>query len=213
MARRAAQNAIDWDAICRAYRLGRKSNKQLAQEFQVSASSIGRHAEKHGWVVDKFEEVDAVANSLLIQNASGNANPNATPTQLEIKAAGQTNADVVLGHRRGLRRLRALRDSLLTELEIVTNNRELFAQVADLVDQSGPDPNGVWKRDKLNELYRKVTTVSQRIDDTKKLSEIDERLRRGEREAFGIDKGEDQSTPLDDLLKKIAAEKDAGRLR
>lgn len=210
MGRRAADNAIDWCAIERQFRLGQKSNKQLAAEFQLSPSSIGRRAGKHGWVVDKSEEVAATTNSLLIQNASGNSNPNATPTDKEIKAAAQTNADVVLGHRSGLRRLRGLRHKLLDEVELVTDNKELFEQLAELLDTSGPDANGTWRRDKLNELYRKVISMTERIDNTKKLSEIDEKLRKGEREAFGIDRIEGETSPVDELLKKIHSERMAG---
>lgn len=50
MARRTADNAIDWDAIERQYRLGAKSNKQLGTEFGASGSSIGRRATQRGWI-------------------------------------------------------------------------------------------------------------------------------------------------------------------
>lgn len=207
MARRAAENAIDWDAIERQYRLGTKSNKQLAEAFNASASSIGRRATKFGWVIDKRKDVEATTNSLLIQNASGNANPNATPTALEVKAAAQTNADVVLDHRKGLRRLRVLRDKLIEELEQLTDRPDLFEAIAEFMDESGPNASGTWTKDKINELYRKVISLSGRIDDTKKLTEIDEKLRKGEREAFGITNGEEQSSPLDEILKKLHAER------
>lgn len=209
MGRRSAENAIDWDGIERQYRLGKKSNKQLAEEFYVSASSIGRRADKCGWVANKAQEVDAATNSLLIQNASGNANPNATPTPAEIKVAAQTNADVVLGHRLGLRRLRALREKLLNELELITDNQELFGQLGRLLDESGPDAGGTSRRDKLSELYRKVISLTERISNTKQIAEIDEKIRRGEREAFGVDSAEAQLSPLDELLKKLHHERSA----
>lgn len=202
MARRSAENAIDWDAIERQYRLGQKTAQQLGSEFGVAVSSITRRSKKLGWVVDKSHEVAATANSLLIQNASGNANPNATPTQLEIKAAGVAVADVVLGHRKGLGRLAALRDRLIHEMEIITDNPDVFDQLGDLLRSE--DRNG---QDKRNDLYRRVISLPDRIDGTKKLAEIDERVRKGEREAFNVDKGEEQSTPVDDLLHKIAKER------
>lgn len=210
MPRRAAANAIDWDAIERQYRLGQKSNSQLAEEFGASISSIGRRAKTHGWVQDKREIVAASRESLLIQNASGNANPNATPTAAEVKVAAQVAADVVLDHRVGLRRLRVLRDKLLQEVEIVTNNKELFDQLAELLDESGPNANGTWVKDKLNELYRKVISLSGRISDVKTLAEIDEKIRKGEREAFGIVTGEEGGkTGVEDLLRRLG-EKERG---
>lgn len=203
MARRSAANAIDWDAIERQYRLGQKTAQQLAGEFKVAVSSITRRAKSHGWVMDKSKDVEATTNSLLIQNASGNANPNATPSAAEIKVAAQTNANVVLEHRSGLKRLRELRDKLLKEVEIVTDNRELFEQLGELLDESGPDANGTWRRDRLNELYRKVISLTERVDNAKKIAEIDEKIRKGEREAFGIDKGEEKTSEVDELLKRI----------
>lgn len=206
MARRGKDNAIDWDAIERQYRLGTKSNTQLAEEFGVEPSSIGRRAKKLGWVANKSEEVKTTTEALLIQAASGNANPNATPSALEIKVAAQASADVVLGHRKGLTRLAALRDKLLTEVEQITDNRELFEQLGEILDQSGEDANGRYKSDKQNEIYRKVISMSERIDNTKKLVEIDEKVRKGEREAFGLDKESGGDGRFEDMLKRIQLE-------
>lgn len=204
MARRSAENAIDWDAIERAFRPGKKTIKQLAFEFGVQASSISRRIKQYGWVADKSENVDAVTNSLLIQNASGNANPNATPSELEIKAAGQANADVVLRHRKDLARLAKLRDNLIGEIEVITDNLELFRQLGELMDKSSEDEDGKRRQDKMNAIYMRVIDMSERIDNAKKLAEIDERVRKGEREAFGIDKGEnDKGNAVDALLKRI----------
>lgn len=206
MARRSAENAIDWDAIERQFRLGTKSNNQLAKEFGVETSSIGRRAKKFGWVANKKEEVQATTEALLIQAALGNANPNATPTQLEIKAAAQVGADVVLKHRAGLARLGALRDKLLGEVEAITDNVALFERLGELMDESGEDANGTFRRDKQNEIYRKVISMSGRIDDVKTLAEIDEKVRKGEREAFGLDRETGGDARFEEMLKKIALE-------
>ena len=204
MARRTKENAVDWDAIERQFRLGIKSNSQLGAEFSVDGSSIGRRAKRFGWVADKKEEVNATAAALLIQNASGNANPSATPTPAEIKVAAQVTADVVLNHRAGLRRLGRLRDKLMSEVEAVTDNRELFEQLGEVMDESGEDDKGRFKADKQNEIYRKVISMSGRIDDIKKLTEIDEKVRKGEREAFGLDT-ESRGGDIDALLAKIVS--------
>lgn len=203
MARRAADNQIDWIAIERQYRLGTKSNVQLGLEFNADHSSIGRRAKAKGWVADKSQEVDAVTNSLLIQNASGNANPNASPTDLEIKVAATVAADVVLGHRKGLARLGNLRLKLLVQLEATTDNPELFAALGELLDSSGPDETGTFRKDKINEIYKKVISFSGRVDDAKKLVEIDEKVRKGEREAFGIDQNKGGEVGFESMLERI----------
>jgi hypothetical protein len=207
MARRGKDNLIDWDAIERQFRLGTKSNSQLAVEFGVEVSSIGRRAKKFGWVANKTEEVTATRESLLIQAALGNANPNATPSALEVKAAAQQGADVVMKHRAGLTRLGALRDKLLGEVEAITDNVELFQQLGEMLDESGEDANGRWKADKQNEVYRKVISMSGRISDVKTLTEIDEKVRKGEREAFGLDKDTGGDSRFEELLGKIKLER------
>lgn len=205
MARRSKDNAIDWDAIERQYRLGAKSNSQLAAEFGVEVSSIGRRAKKFGWVANKTEEVQATRESLLIQAALGNANPNATPSALEVKAAAQQGADVVMSHRKGLARLSVLRDKLLDEVEAITDNLDLFQNLGELLDESGEDASGRFKSDKRNEVYRRVISMSERIDNAKKLVEIDEKVRKGEREAFGIDAEGAKGNDIDALLAKIVS--------
>lgn len=203
MARRSKENAIDWDAIERKYRLGGVSNSVLAAEYGVEVSSIGRRAKKFGWVANKKEEVDTTRESLLIQSALGNANPNATPNATEIKAAALQGADVVKRHRAGLVRLSNLRDKLLAEIEAVTDNVELFIELGKLMDTSSEDEEGKSRRDRKNEIYTKVISMSGRIDDVKKLAEIDEKVRKGEREAYGIDTEGSKGNDIDALLSKI----------
>lgn len=196
---------IDWDAIERAYRLGTQTNKQLAVHYGVEPSTIGRRATKYGWVQDRNKDVVVATESLLIQAASGNANVNATPTQTEVKVAAQVAADVVLGHRKGLRRLSALRDKLLSEIEVVTDNPEEFERLGELLDMTDTDSKGNLRIDKLNQLYRKIISMPERVDAFKKLSEVDERVRKGEREAFNIGAEGDKKTSVEDhidLVKK-----------
>lgn len=204
MARRSKENAIDWGAIERQFRLGQKSNKQLGEEFGVDHSTIGKKAKALGWVVDKSEEVEAVTNSLLIQDASGTSNPNSTPSALEIKAAARANADVVLGHRRGLARLAAQRDRLLQEQELMTVHTDVLQEFVELTDESGPDEKGRWITDKKAQLQQAILSHPDRVESLKKLAEIDERIRKGEREAFGIDKtGDKPASPYEVMLTEL----------
>lgn len=208
MARRSKENAIDWDAIERQYRLGKKSNKQLGEEFGVDHSSIGRRAKKCGWVADKSQEVDAITNSLLIQNASGNANPNATPTQLEVKAAAQTNADVVLEHRKDIGRSRALFRGMLEELEVASSEqgKQLIVELVEVMSPQAEDEDGIAaaaRAGRMQRLLERVTGTPQRIDSAKKLVEMLEKLVRLEREAFGIDNSKGGEGGVEDVLKRV----------
>lgn len=196
----ARRSDIDWDAIEREYRLGQKSNKQLATEHGVQPSSIGRRAERYGWIQDKADEVRSRAANILVQaaaadvpgnatpNANPNATPNATPTEQQIKVAARVAADVVLGHRRGLTKLSRLRDAMLDEIEAQTEAIDTLARLVEMTRE--PAQNGI---DKRNDLLQRVISLPSRVESLKKLTEVDEKIRKGEREAFGITADEDAS--------------------
>jgi len=201
MARRSKDNAIDWDALEKQYRIGQKSNKQLGEEYNVDPATIGRRAKKFGWVVDKSEEVAAATNSLLIQAASGTSNPNATPSALDIKAAAQTNFTVIMGHRAGLARLAKVKDKMLDHIESAVEGMTSVDEIVAFVRNASDDDESVGK---ALEMLRKAVGRGALVDDLKKLSEIDEKVRKGEREAFGIDKeGDKPAFEYEAVLRRI----------
>lgn len=203
MARRSKENAIDWDAIHRQFRLGTKSNQQLSKEFGVAASTIGRRAEKDGWVADKKPEVDALTNSLLIQSAAGNANPNATPSAFQIKAAGQANADLVLQHRADLKELRELETRMT---EILRDAIAVMPMMDRFCEQLTRAADGDAKAfGMLYQMLTKLLTRSVLIDDLKRLGETGDRRRNAERVAFGLDNEENKVSEIDALLMRAGA--------
>lgn len=210
MGRRKQEDSVDWDAIERAYRLGNQSNGQIAEIFKVDRAHIGRQAKKFGWVQDKRKEVQAVTESVLIQvaaakalDADGNAranaslaNPNATPTPLEIKTAGFAAAAVVIGQQNRVARLIALEERLTAELEVMTEHASVLQAYVKSIDTSGETDSGRWVTDKKAEMMQAILDAPARIDSMKKLVEIDEKLRKGEREAFGIKPEEGERPPV-----------------
>lgn len=203
MARRSKDNAIDWDAIEKKYRLGVQSNKQLAEEFGIQPSSLGRRAEKYGWVQDKAKDVEAVRNSLLIQSASGKSNPNATPNAIEVQVAAKATADVVLSHRVGLQRQAAIESKLLNQLEDAVDKMGSLDELAELLRGGiGDDQSQVTKA------MRMLGMIADRgnlVDDFKKLVEASDKRRKGEREAFGIDAEGDKPTfEYEAMLKRVS---------
>jgi hypothetical protein len=209
MARRSKDNAIDWDGIERQYRLGAKSNTQLATEFKVSESQIGRRAKQYGWVQDKASEVKATANALLIQNASGNANPNATPSALEVKVAAQVAADKVLEHRVHLQRLKGVFLSLLAELEVAATPEgiSLIETLHEIVSAPGgeaeDDPHGAARAQRAREALMKALSLGNRATAAKTLTEVLEKIIKLERQAFGLDDGEKSSTEIEAMLDRV----------
>lgn len=204
MANRSKENAVDWDALERQYRLGKKSNKQLGAEFDVDPSSIGKRAKRLGWVADKSKDVDVATNALLIQSASGNSNPNSTPTAFEVKVAAQTNADIILAHRSSLRSMAAVEEKLLRAVEAAVNKMddidEFFAMAKEAFKD---DPIGG------GDVFRGINKLLGRsalIDDYKRLVEAAERRRNGERQAFNIVDGvSDDKGGVEAMLKRLGS--------
>lgn len=61
-----------------------------------------------------------------------------------------------------------------------------------------PDDNGI---DRANDALRKAMSRSALVDDLKKLADVDEKVRKGEREAFGLDDDPTKKPPGDDQKK------------
>jgi hypothetical protein len=181
---------IDWVVIELNYRLGMKSNRQLAAEHGIQASTIGRRAEKHSWLQDKAPEVRARSANMLLrapaEGASGfatqQATRNATPTDADVEVAATVIMRVILGHRSTLRRISSIRDKILDELDAQTCQLGLLKQIVEAARD--PNENGV---DKRNDLLQRVIDLPSRVDSLKKVTELDEKVRRGEREAFNIE--------------------------
>lgn len=181
MPRRSQENAIPWDDVERQYRLGRKSNKLLAAEFRVSESTIGRRAKRFGWKPDMSDAVTSRRSKILTHTEAKNAE-NATPKTWEIEVAARTEADLIRRHRSSLQRLTSIHEELSAELE----------QSSQTIVPS-------------HEMKHPSLSLTERADVLKKLVDVDERLRRGECEAYGISAVRAPSSPMDALLLKVLA--------
>ena len=166
----------------------------MSEEHGVSRAAMDKHFAKAGIERDLTKRIQDKADALVAQAA---VTQGVTPATTRIeKDVVDANADlqvhVRMGHRKDIGRARNLFSRLLDELELTTDNRALFEQLGEMLDGSAPG-----KPDKLNEIYRKVISMTGRVDSAKKLTEMLEKVVRLEREAFGIDKDQDTENPVD----------------
>lgn len=206
---RRGTKIIAWEEVEPHYRSGIRSLADIGKEFGVSDAGIVKKARREGWTRDLAKKIAAKADAKV----------SAAAVSVEVSAQRAANQDQVveanaelqyrirMEHRRDIRRSRTLFQNLLMELESLTGTPALFERLGELLDEGGPDAGGTWRRDKLNELYKKVIGLTGRIENSKKLVEVLEKLVRMEREAFGIDRVEGESSPLDEMLKKLARER------
>lgn len=193
---------IDWTAIEMQYRTSGVSVRNIAAQYGVTEGAIRQRAKKEGWERDLQEKVRVATEALLIRKG---ATQDVRTEQQAIEVEAEVRSNVVMQHRGDLKRLAALRDKMIQELEHCTDNLEEYEEMGEKFDTSGPAANGGWKVDKENQLYRKTISRSGRIDDLKTLVDLDEKLRKGQREAHGIgaDDGNGKGS-VEDRLRRLA---------
>jgi hypothetical protein len=192
---------VDWDAIERDYRTDKFTLRELATKYGVTHTTISRNAEKKGWTKDLTDAIRQATNAKLVQQSvqqqCTSAHQSATDTVL---IAAEVNVHIIQSHRRGLQRIATIKDRLLDQIEQAAALMPELSDVIEMVRKE--DEKGI---DKANDALRKAMARSGLTDDLKKLAEIDEKVRKGEREAFGITSGEDE-TPGGHKTKRVTLE-------
>lgn len=173
---------VDYEALERDYRTGKFTLRELAEKHDLSHQAIAKRAKTKGWTQDLGEQIRQATSAKLVANLvnqevarSGQAVANT------VLVAAEINTQVILGHRKGLNRITRIKELLLDQIEQAAANLPELAEVIEMV--RNPDDNGV---DKANDALRKALSRTGLVDDLKKLAEVDERVRKGEREAFNI---------------------------
>lgn len=191
----------DWERIEHLYRAGLLSIREIAAACGVSHTAINKRAKAHSWERDLSAKIQAKADSLVSKaEVSKQVSTEQLATERGIvEANAQVIANIRIGHRADIGRYRRLANKLLDELEGLTDNRDLFDQLGELLQS--PDDNGV---DKLNDLYRKVIDLPSRTKTLKELGETLKNLITLERQAYDV--GAEQ--PNDDRSKLTEEELD-----
>ncbi|KPM64032.1 hypothetical protein HB4184_10490 [Pseudomonas putida] len=196
------KSAPDWERIEQLYRAGLLSVREIAAAQGITHGAINKRAKRDGWVRDLKAKIKAKADSLVSKSLVS------TPVSMDtviaerntVEANAQVIANVRISHRTDIGRYRKLANSLLEELEGMTDNRDLFDQVGELLRSE--DDNG---QDKLNDLYQKVISLPSRTKTLKDLGDTLKVLIGLERQAYSID---DNQSPEDDRSKLTEDELD-----
>ncbi len=176
----------DWEAVERDYRTGKFTLRELETKHGATNSTIARWAKRNGWSQDLSAAVRQATNAALISEIIGSECSKAQQSAADtVLAAAEVNKQVILAHRSGLQSLTAVKHALLNQ---IAQAAELMPDLADVIEMvRKPDDNGI---DRANDALRKAMSRSALVDDLKKLADVDEKVRKGEREAFGLDAGE-----------------------
>lgn len=175
----------DWERIEQLYRAGVLSLREIAIACPpVNHVAIARRAKKFGWVQDLSAKIKAKADDLVTRQAvTADVTEQRAVTDVAVIEANATViANVRMAHRADIRRSRSIANKLLDELEGLTDNRELFEELGELMRE--PDDKGF---DRRNELYGKVISLGGRTKTMKELAETLKTLVAMERQAYSLD--------------------------
>lgn len=189
-AKPAKRKLVDWPAVERDYRTSQMTLREMGEKHGCTHGAIAQKAKASGWQRDLRPAIEQATQTKLIESALSSAVSTATQELTNVVlAVAEVNTQVILRHRTGLQRITRIKEQLLDQIEQAALNLPDLAEAIEIV--RNPDENG---QDKANDALRKAMSRTALVDDLKKLAEVDEKVRKGEREAFNIAGGEDQDT-------------------
>ncbi|HYN54388.1 MAG TPA: hypothetical protein VES38_06760 [Methylotenera sp.] len=187
----------DWERIELDYRSGIKTLRQIADENNITHGAINKRAKRDNWSRDLSAKIKAKAEELVSKAAVSKevSNEKKIAENEVVEANATMQADIILAHRTDIKRNRTLATKLLSELEQVSDNIDLFEKLSELIidpvdDGDAQDKSSKAQQDrqyKRMEAFNRALDMSSRVDSLKKLSDTLKTLITLEREAFGLD--------------------------
>ena len=178
----AERKQVDWEGVERDYSAGLLSLREIGAKHGVTHGAINKRANRDGWARDLSAKIKIKADLLVSTEMVSTAVSTKKATEKEIvQANAQAIVDIKLAHRGDIRKSKRIVNALFDELELTTDNRELFEQLGEILRQESDSG-----QDKLNDIYKKVISLPQRIDGVKKLTDALKTMIGLEREAYDI---------------------------
>ncbi|WP_404463074.1 hypothetical protein LG331_09860 [Vreelandella aquamarina] len=195
----------DWERIEYDYRAGVLSIREIASQHGITHGAVNKRAKKEGWERDLKAKIKAKAEALVSKRAvSTEVSTKRADTERQVvESNAEAIANVRMAHRGDISRSRRLANKLLDELEALTDNRELYDELGDLLRQ--PDDRGM---DRMNDIYHKVISLPGRTKAMKELAETMKTLISLERQAYDLDSklGGSDSDELSKLMDELSNE-------
>lgn len=195
----------DWERIEYDYRAGVLSIREIASQHGITHGAVNKRAKKEGWERDLKAKIKAKAEALVSKRAvSTEVSTKRADTERQVvESNAEAIANVRMAHRGDISRSRRLANKLLDELEALTDNRELYDELGELLRQ--PDDRGM---DRMNDIYHKVISLPGRTKAMKELAETMKTLISLERQAYDLDSklGGSDSDELSKLMDELSNE-------
>jgi predicted transcriptional regulator len=171
---------FDWIKGQEMFESGVCSLNQIARTLGCSDSAVSQRASRYGWTRDP-----AAVARLADERARLLSLSSKEERDKVIAVTASMQSQVLVGHRKDIARSRRVVSVLLDELGSISDpaSQDALDHLGDLLAE--PDENG--KLDKLNKVYRRVISMSERIAGINALSTALKTLIMLERQAFNIE--------------------------
>ena len=194
----------DWESIESAYRAGLLSLREIASKHDISEGAIRKRAKRDDWSRDLNVKIKSRSDDLVRKQEVRKQvrSETALSERVLIEATAEVIANVRMEHRGDIRRARELANSLFDELSAECADIDVLRSLGQMMIE--PDDNG---RDKLNELYRAIISLPERVKSVKALSETLKHLIGLERQAYGLDDVQQNKTSsqLSELMDELSS--------
>ncbi len=179
----AERKQVDWESVERDYSAGLLSLREIADKYGTTEGGIRYKAKQKDWSRDLSQKIEQRTNEKLRKTELRTElrSEKAISEKEIIEVNAQAIVNIKLAHRGDIRKSKNIVNALFDELELTTDNRELFEQLGELLRQESESGH-----DKLNDIYKKCISMPQRIDGVKKLTDALKTMIGLEREAYGI---------------------------
>ena len=179
----AERKPVDWESVERDYSAGLLSLREIGDKHGVTEGAIRKRAKKEEWIRDLTAKIakksDDLVRKEMVRSEVRSEKIISEKEIIEVNA--QAIVNIKLAHRGDIRKSKNIVNALFDELELTTDNRELFEQLGELLRQESESG-----QDKLNDIYKKCISMPQRIDGVKKLTDALKTMIGLEREAYDI---------------------------
>jgi len=198
---RRTDKAGDWAYARAQYESGIALLSDIALDIGVAVSTVANRASRGGWVRDQHARLRITEERKALEAAEWRTQQQAATAQVE-RVTAIMQSKVVVAHRTDIARARKIANALLLELDTLTTDQAVFANLGDLLN--APDDRGI---DKLNQAYRKVISLPERSATLNSLGAALKTLIQLERQAFDINgplEDPDQPRPPEQVTKGLA---------
>lgn len=208
-----AKPDVDWLLVEKQYRAGIMPLRDIAAPQGITEASIRKRAKRDGWIRNLSAKIHERAEDLVRKDrvrklgSQSESGTQLTPAKERevVEVNARAVADVDISNRKDLTGALGLCRGLAADLEMLRdpNLRASLEMIAESMDESGPTESGGYRRDQLNEVYRKIIAIEGQIKMVKDLASSLVPLITLERKVHKLDSESGSASDYEQLLQKV----------